>query len=548
MPTYRGSAAIANLLRGTTAIAKIYKGSTLLWQAQSGDAPVWSDDFTALDLENVTAAPNKWTHLFKLWAVRSLAANSDDGLKTYDEKVEAGRTRSVKQVLEADGRWASKARYLHQIVDGALVLRGYPIASGDQVDTAGYPYVCGMISNEADATLAKMYGYWEVRLKLGVTKGQHFAAWLVPPSGQAWYEIDLLEVVGSSTTTVADWHCNSHEESPAVGMTAYRPKDPTGWHTIGFEWTADDMRWYFDGIVVRQHPNYVNDRTGYFMATWELDSTWPGPPDGATVWPCEAFLDHVKYYSTKPAAALTGWSAAGSGATGWSKNTTALTLAEPLNARPGDLQVAVIAYRGNVPFAAPSGWSIAVQDTRGNSSYFGTGWNVASVAILWRVRGSGAVGTVAFSKGAGTIDSLDIYQGQIIGFVPATGTTVSLVGAQANVDFDTTTAPVVVPSITTVAGDLCVCVGAGSTNAAAVSSIASATGPGASSGTDNTIGKIEAGPWAKTVHSSAWNDPSLTVSIGAAHAVSPGGAIGNTTVTFDAANGHAAAVAVFRAA
>lgn len=507
----------------------------------------WYDNFSALDLEPVTAAPNRWATYFKKWGQRYLSGNSDDAWKTHDERIESGRTRTMQQVLQqaTSPSWPAKTRYLHEVSNGTIKLRTYPVAVADQVDTNNFPYISGMISSEAMPSLAKSRGYWVTRLKYNsITKGHHFSIWLVPADDGTWFELDILESVNSNTY----WTCNSHGEDPAVAQTEYRPKKPTDWHTVAFEWTDSTMTWYFDDVIVRRHPNYISaGRLAHYLASWECAGTWAGDPDGTTVWPSEVELDNVRYYASKPTVTRTEWAYTGAGPLAWAKGTTPLTLTEAAHTQPGDLQVAAIAFRGNVPFTAPSGWSIAVQDTRGNSSYFGTGYNVASVAVLWRVRGVGAPGSITFNKGAGTIDALDIYQGQILNFVgPGTK---SIVGAQANVDTERTSAAVVVPSITTQANDLCVMVGATS-NSLTLSSLASSTGPATNTSAANGIGNIAAGDaWGVTNTGStfAWNDPSLVTALSVGHSVSSGGALGNTTVTFSGANGHAGAVAVFRA-
>lgn len=514
--------------------------SQMMVIASQEGSPFFEDNFNALDLDGVTSAPNKWTQKFLAWNVRYLSGNSDDGWKTYDERVEPGRTRTAKQVIEQDGRWATKTRYLHDVSGGTIKLRGYPVAVGDQVDTASFPYICGMISNEADTGADYIYGYIEVRVKINsITKGQHLALWLIANDGTWPPEIDILEVVNSTDT----WNCNTHGEDPPQDMTSYKPKSPAGWHTLGFNWDSSLMSWYFDGVLVRQHANSITTKAMNFLATYEIASTWPGDPDGTTVWPCETEIDYVRAYAEKPAESWSGWRYCGETRPSSLVGSGSVVFTEPLGSKEGDLQVVQLSYRGDVPFATPSGWSLAVQDSTGNRSFNGTGTQRASVAVFYRVRGSTA-GTLTFSRGAGTVDEgLDCVQGAMSLY--QTPGTASLVSAAFGADTGYAGATVSVASQSTQAGDLVVGVLAASDNVAASSSGLSSANITASSAIRNAIGQVAEGWQVSTdAQTSLGSDGGLAVG----HAIASGSSTGTTTATFSGGSGHSAAVAVFRTA
>lgn len=256
----------------------------------SGFTLAWQDDFVtpfAID-----ADPSRWSSYFRKWNVRFLAGNGDEGVKVHDDMIIASG-RTAADALRSDGRWGSREHYLHEVSNGTLKLRAFPLAENMRSEFWGFPYVASMISG--DRLPGDSYGYWEIRARINaIGKGQHLAFWLLPDDGSWPPEVDLLEVVGTNPKQYsANLHLPDGESAPP--MTFYSEPKNT-FHTIGFQWTPTLMRWTLDGKVVREHENYVIGRPFYILVSWEIGSYWPGKPDATTPWPAEAEIDYIRVY------------------------------------------------------------------------------------------------------------------------------------------------------------------------------------------------------------------------------------------------------------
>ena len=256
----------------------------------AGYTLAWSDEFDGLSLGGPTSGKN-WAPYFVGWNVRSLAGNSDDAVKMADSET-LGSGPTAGNALAAAGNWGTRSGFLHEVVGGEILLRGYPTPSGQRAATfAGFPYVGAMISGQR--SFSQRYGYWETRIKLtNVSQGHHFAVWLMPTDNSWPPEIDLLEVVGLDPSK---YHMNSHGSSNDQ-LVWFNPSDPTGWHTLGFLWTPERMTWYLDGQEKKSIANYVTNKDFYFMMSWEMASNWPGNPNSSTRWPAEVAVDYVRIY------------------------------------------------------------------------------------------------------------------------------------------------------------------------------------------------------------------------------------------------------------
>lgn len=255
-----------------------------------GYAAVWSDEFDRLALAPASGTGNVWLPMWGRWNVRHLAGNNDRALKYADaERLADGRL--VGEVLRVDGRWGAGPAFLHEVGNGILKLRAFPLRAGDQAGFRGFPFVASMLSGER--LFAQRYGYWETRLRVArLGRGHHLAVWLLPTDASWPPEIDIVEVVGQEP---AKFHAAAH--GAGGGLRWYdAPNGANGWHVFGFGWTSTVMRWTCEGRLVREQPNFVNDKEFYFLISWEIGSKWPGPTDASTPWPGEIEVDYVRIY------------------------------------------------------------------------------------------------------------------------------------------------------------------------------------------------------------------------------------------------------------
>lgn len=284
----------------------------------AGYTLAWNDEFNSLSLGSGSAF--RWTPFDTLAANagydakgRILASNSSDAIWVADHEMGASGTRTYGDAFKAAGTYGD-GPFFHEVSSGALAMRAYPVPSSVRNEFIAYgwpqgaPYAAGGIFGSLSHT--QTYGYYEVRLRVNsITRGQHFALWLLQDD-LAWPpEIDMLEVIGENPQF---YHTTVHGEGPngSDPTTSFKllPGGGSGaWHTYGFLWTPESMRFFVDGqeYFLRENygegaeigtlPNFVN-KPMYLLATWEMASYWPGDPDNTTVWPAEVELDYVRIY------------------------------------------------------------------------------------------------------------------------------------------------------------------------------------------------------------------------------------------------------------
>ena len=245
-----------------------------------------------------------WAYYFFGFNARQLSGNSDDAFKSLDEESFGGPTAGA--ALRDTGLWGVRDRYLHDIVDGSLRLRAYPMPPALAETFFFQPYIAGMISGELSH--AQRYGYWETRIKINsLTQGQHLSVWMLANDGSFPPEIDLLECVGQFPTIIFS---NSHgpHDGGAISQFTVLPSVSADWHILGFRWTSSRLTWTVDGQIVRQHSNYplLDGKQMYFLITWEIASFFPGDPDVTTIWPAEVAIDYVRIYADPPLPPVEG--------------------------------------------------------------------------------------------------------------------------------------------------------------------------------------------------------------------------------------------------
>ena len=256
---------------------------------------VWSDEFNSLNLGD---RPGAWLPYWRTWGVRHLSGNNDQAGKfADDEPLEGGITAGAMLALE--GRWGD-GPYLHEASGGTLKLRAYPLSSAGRAKTFGFPFIASMISGEQ--LPAQNQGYWETRLRINrLGDGMHLGVWLLGDDARMAARDRHPRGGRPGSCEVPRQHTCARGRSPLLSPGYRAPNGPRGWHTFGFEWTDDRMRWTVDGKTVREHENLYGDVRLYFLVSWEIGGKWPGMPTGNTPWPGEVEIDYVRLYEKVPA-------------------------------------------------------------------------------------------------------------------------------------------------------------------------------------------------------------------------------------------------------
>lgn len=182
--------------------------------------------------------------------------------------------------------------------DGLLRLRAQNRSVRD-----GFPYTSGMVTSHEH--FAFQYGYIESRQKMPAGQGLWPAFWLLPEEVKWPPEIDILEVLGNTTSTV---HTTVHyttngEDHLSQGSSYSGPDYAEDFHTFGLLWESNLLVWYIDGVerfaVEREGVN-VPSEPFYIIANLAVGGDWPGSPDDATIFPAFYEIDYIRVWVNEP--------------------------------------------------------------------------------------------------------------------------------------------------------------------------------------------------------------------------------------------------------
>ncbi len=181
------------------------------------------------------------------------------------------------------------------VSDGVLTISAVP--SPDLSLTNGLPYVSGMITTEG--TFSQTYGYFEIRTQLPAGQGLWPAFWMLPQDHTWPPELDLMEVLaherGKLHTTV---HSGAGGQHTYTSFATVVPDTSAGFHSYGVAWMPDTVTWYFDGAEIASAPTPTDLHTPmYLLTNLAVGGTWPGSPDGSTVFPADMQIDYIRAYA-----------------------------------------------------------------------------------------------------------------------------------------------------------------------------------------------------------------------------------------------------------
>jgi beta-glucanase (GH16 family) len=163
------------------------------------------------------------------------------------------------------------------------------------------------------------YGKIEARIKLPATQGIWPAFWTLGESiaTDGWPkcgEIDIMEHVNKAPAINGTIHWDNNGHAQFGGDTIC---DVLKYHVYGIEWDSRAIKWTLDGKKYKEATilNGINGTSEFHQPFFVLlnmavGGTWPGNPDGTSVFPDTMFVDYVRVYqvatgsSETPAAAL----------------------------------------------------------------------------------------------------------------------------------------------------------------------------------------------------------------------------------------------------
>ena len=160
------------------------------------------------------------------------------------------------------------------------------------------------------------YGRVDIRAKLPKGQGIWPALWMLGEniSEVSWPkcgEIDIMEMVGGSSENrdgtihgTVHWD-NAGSNANYGGKTSL----PFGifndeYHVFSIIWDAEKIVWLLDNVqyhVIDIRPVELNEfqKPFFFILNVAVGGTWPGIPDGSTVFPQEMKVDYIRVFQKK---------------------------------------------------------------------------------------------------------------------------------------------------------------------------------------------------------------------------------------------------------
>ena len=223
----------------------------------------------------------------------------------------------------------------YSISSGILSLTAQSTTSAGMAGVTSQPYVSGEITSAIGGEqynfgkgFSQEYGYFEMRCQVPSGPGMWPAFWLLPEpnlnpykgnSTDSGAEYDIFEIPtntpsnGSNspgetlnTTQIQQTahYWNTSGVYTGTGQTYALPSGgdaSTAFHTYGFEWDANSIRWYVDGVLT-QTQTFANgtwDTPMYILANLAVGgvNSWPGEPTSSSEFPASFKIDYIRVYS-----------------------------------------------------------------------------------------------------------------------------------------------------------------------------------------------------------------------------------------------------------
>lgn len=169
-----------------------------------------------------------------------------------------------------------------------------------------FDYTSGMVTTGRDyeelprsSRFRFRYGHVEVRAKVPAGKGLWSAIWLLPETRESRPEIDIMEVLGDSLTSLRmHYHYKRGDERESAGQDAKTPDLSQDWHIYGLTWDADNIVWSIDGREVWRYTDAatISAEDMYLLINLAVGGEWPGAPSEETKFPAEYLVDYVRIW------------------------------------------------------------------------------------------------------------------------------------------------------------------------------------------------------------------------------------------------------------
>ena len=145
------------------------------------------------------------------------------------------------------------------------------------------------------------YGYFEVRAKMFPGSGTHCAWWMIglQDNDTQMYEIDIFENLGGTPTVINTTSHNGDGNEAEIPSIRYNTNVNLSddFHTYSFEWTENEMIFYFDGVRYHSGTTSVMYPLITILSCYEARrGNWTGSFDNSIPYPKKFEIDYIKVY------------------------------------------------------------------------------------------------------------------------------------------------------------------------------------------------------------------------------------------------------------
>jgi beta-glucanase (GH16 family) len=188
--------------------------------------------------------------------------------------------------------------------DGILTITGAAASASIQPLIDNYKYTSGELNTYH--SFSQEYGYFEMKAELPAGQGMWPAFWMLPENGNWPPEIDIMEVLGNSPTTLyTTIHSGTSSSEVNNGIATTVANTSTGYHTYAVDWTPTTITWYFDNqaVFTAATPSDMNSPM-YMELNLAMGGSWPGDVDPSTTLPAQMRVADVEAYTSNPLSDL----------------------------------------------------------------------------------------------------------------------------------------------------------------------------------------------------------------------------------------------------
>jgi beta-glucanase (GH16 family) len=186
------------------------------------------------------------------------------------------------------------------VKNGILTITGSAAPSSIQPLINNYQYMSGELNTHQ--SFSQLYGFFEMRAELPAGQGLWPAFWMLPENGSWPPEIDIMEVLGSSPTTLyTSIHSGTASNEVNAGGAETVANTSTAYHEFAVDWTPSTITWYFDNQPVFSEPTPSDMNVPmYLEVDLAMGGAWPGSISSSTPLPAEMRVANVQAYASNP--------------------------------------------------------------------------------------------------------------------------------------------------------------------------------------------------------------------------------------------------------